>query len=91
MKLWQQTRGEAGLPAVRYHDTQHTFASVLLSDGVSVAAAAAYLGDTPAVLLSTYAHLMPDDDDRARRTVESAFAKRAEDSLRTAAADEKTE
>jgi hypothetical protein len=46
---------------------------VLLSGGVSVAAAAQYLGHSPAVLLGTYAHLMPADHDRARAAVEAAF------------------
>ena len=46
-----------------------TFASTLLSGGVSVAAAADYLGHSPAMLLSTYAHLMPADHDRARAAV----------------------
>jgi len=40
---------------------------------VSVAAAADYLSHSPAVLLSTYAHLMPADHDRARSVVQSAF------------------
>lgn len=58
----------------RFHDTRHTYASVLLSGGVSVAAAAEYLGHTPGVLLATYAHLLPGDHDRARAVVEAAFA-----------------
>ena len=60
--------------AARFHDARHTYASVLLSAGVSVPAAAEYLGDSPAVLLGTYAHLLPDDHDRARAAVEGAFA-----------------
>jgi len=40
---------------------------------VSVAAAAEYLGHSPAELLNTYAHLLPADHDRARRVVEAAF------------------
>ncbi len=81
--LWRQARKAADIgAAARYHDTRHTFASVLLSDGVSVAAVAEYLGDTPAVVLNTYAHLMPADHDRARAAIEAA-ARRAEDSLRT--------
>ena len=47
---------------------------VLVLLAVSVAAAAEYLGDSPAVLLSTYAHLMPGDHDRARSVVEAAFS-----------------
>ncbi|MBA2281352.1 MAG: site-specific integrase [Actinomycetota bacterium] len=75
---WRQTRKAAGMPAARFHDTRHTFASVLLSGGVSVAAAAEYLGHSPAVLLSTYAHLLPADHDRARSVVEAAFRADAE-------------
>lgn len=73
-QVWRTTRTRAGLPDARFHDARHTFASVLLSGGVSVPAAAEYLGHTPAVLLSTYAHLMPADHDRARSAVQGAFA-----------------
>jgi integrase len=73
-EVWRQTRARAGLPAARFHDTRHTYASVLLSGGVSVAAAAEYLGHTPGVLLATYAQLLPGDHDRARAVVEAAFA-----------------
>lgn len=74
---WRTLRDAAGLPKARYHDTRHTFASVLLSGGVSVAAAAEYLGHSPAVLLTTYAHLLPADHDRARSTVQAAFERDA--------------
>ncbi len=72
--VWRSLRLRAGLPDARFHDCRHTFASILLSGGVSVAAAADYLGHTPAVLLHTYAHLMPADHDRARAVVQEAFA-----------------
>ncbi|MGI8751210.1 MAG: tyrosine-type recombinase/integrase [Acidimicrobiales bacterium] len=81
--VWRSLRARADLPAARFHDTRHTFASVLLSGGVPVAAAADYLGHTPSVLLKTYAHLAPADHDRARSVVQAAFARSAEDSLRT--------
>ncbi|MGH9187908.1 MAG: tyrosine-type recombinase/integrase [Acidimicrobiales bacterium] len=72
--IWRRLRGQAGMPAARFHDTRHTYASTLLSGGVSVAAAGEYLGDSPAVLLATYAHLLPADHDRARAVVEAAFS-----------------
>ena len=75
--VWRQVRARAGLPEARFHDTRHTFASMLLAGGVSVAATADYLGHSPAVLLSTYARLMPEDHDRARSVVERAFARDA--------------
>lgn len=71
---WRRLRVKAELPAARFHHTRHTYASTLLSGGISVAAAAEYLGDSPAVLLTVYAHLMPADHDRARSVVEKAFA-----------------
>jgi hypothetical protein len=40
-----------------------------------VAAAADYLGHSPAELLKTYAHLVPADHERARSVVHAAFAK----------------
>jgi integrase len=89
-QVWRSLRARAGLPEARFHDTRHTFASILLSAGVSVPATAEYMGHTGAVLLKTYAHLMPDDHDRARGAVQAAFARsgdagaqRAEDQLRT--------
>lgn len=70
----RQLRARAGMPEAKFHTTRHTYASVLLSGGVSVATAAEYLGHTPGVLLATYAHLLPADHERARRVVEAAFA-----------------
>ena len=58
-----------------YHDLRHTFASTLLSSGVSVKAVADWLGHaSPTVTLNTYAHLMPVDEDRARTVLDGAFA-----------------
>jgi hypothetical protein len=61
--------------------TPGTYASVLLSGGVSVAAVADYLGHSP-VLLRTYAHLMPADHERARSAVDAAFTSGATDPRR---------
>jgi integrase len=71
--IWRDLWTTAKLPKARFHDTRHTYACTLLSGGVSVAAAAEYLGHSPAVLLSTYAHLLPADHDRARSVVQAAF------------------
>jgi integrase len=59
--IWRKVRVRAGLPQARFHDTRRTFASTLLGGGVSVPAAADWLGHTPGELLSTYAHLLPGD------------------------------
>lgn len=74
-RVWRSLRDRADLPRARFHDTRHTFASVLLSGGVSVPAAADYLGHTPGELLRTYAHLLPADHDRVRSVVQSALTR----------------
>lgn len=72
--VWRAATKAAGCPGVRYHDLRHTFASTLLSQGVSIKAVADWLGHaSPTVTLSTYAHLMPVDDDRARAVLDSAL------------------
>jgi integrase len=63
----------AGARLNGFHVTRHTFASACLSDGPNPAKVAALLGDTPEVTLSTYAHFLPDDDDRAREILGSFF------------------
>jgi integrase len=47
-------------PAIRFHDMQHTAATLLLSCGVHVKLASEMLGHTTIVLtLDTYSHLIP--------------------------------
>jgi integrase len=72
-EIWRDLRKRAGLPSARYHDLRHTFASLLLSGGVSVAATASALGHTPAELLRTYAHLMTSDVEHMRSVIAAAF------------------
>jgi hypothetical protein len=55
---------------------RHTFASECLSNGLSLAKTAAYLGDTQQVVLATYSHFMPTDEDRARDILNGFFAPR---------------
>lgn len=74
---WRKAWKEAGIPAALQvngcHVLRHTAASAWLSGGLSLAKVAAYLGDSKAVVLRTYAHFMPDDDDRARRIMNAFF------------------
>jgi integrase len=65
------------------HALRHHFASVLLDGGVSIRAVAEYLGHhDPGFTLRTYAHLMPDSEDRVRTAIDEAHA--PADSVRTA-------
>jgi site-specific recombinase XerD len=53
---------------------RHTFASVLLHDGVDVRALADYLGHSdPGFTLRVYTHLMPSAPDRMRSAVDAAL------------------
>lgn len=57
------------------HRLRHTAASSWLREGIDVVRAAAWLGDTVAMVTSTYAHLMPGDHDgeAAGRAASAAF------------------
>lgn len=58
------------------HALRHHYASVLLDEGVSIRAVAEYLGHhDPGFTLRTYAHLMPEAEDRARAAVDSAHSR----------------
>lgn len=62
------------------HFLRHHFASVLLEAGESVVTVAARLGHaTPALVLSTYGHLMPNGEDRTRRAIDAAWTASAPD------------
>jgi integrase len=74
-------RGKRRAPAREHgmHVLRHTAASAWLSAGVSVAAVAAWLGDTQQTVLATYSHLMPDDTERGRKAMDSFFTGSAPD------------
>ena len=69
--VWKPALDAAGVPATRangMHALRHTYASVLLEDGVSIKALAEYLGHAdPGFTLRTYTQLMPSSKDRAGR------------------------
>ena len=68
------------------HALRHTAASVWLRAGIDVVRAAAWLGDTPEVVLSTYAHLMPGESgDDGRAAVDRFFG--GSDALQMPSAD----
>lgn len=77
---WQPARRAAGIPDTRdngCHALRHTAASAWLSAGVSIAAVAAWLGDTAQTVLATYGHLMPDDTERGRKAMDAFFTANA--------------
>lgn len=68
-------RRERSARGLGIHRLRHTFASVQLREGTDPVRVAAWLGDTVAVVMKTYLHLMPDDRDgeRAGRAASAAF------------------
>ncbi len=60
----------SGLPAIRFHDIRHSAASMMLLHGEPPVRVAAILGQSVQVLLETYAHYIPDDQERASRLMD---------------------
>ncbi len=52
-----------GLEEFTFHDLRRTFASLLVSRGVSIYKVAKWLGDEIKTAESTYGHLVPQDDE----------------------------
>jgi integrase len=69
-RSWRKAWQSAGVPdlgrANGMHVLRHTAASHWLSGGLNPAKVADYLGDTVAMVLKTYAHFVPGDDDLGR-------------------------
>ena len=64
----------AGLPHTTSHDLRHTYASWLLLAGESVVTVAARLGHRNAsTVIHTYAHIVPNTEDRTRRAIDEAL------------------
>jgi integrase len=57
---WEKARELAGLPDVRFHDLRHSFASFLVSEGVSLPMIGKLLGHTQAQTTLRYAHAHDD-------------------------------
>jgi len=78
---WRRALDAAGIARCRenmFHVLRHTFASVLLADGVGIGDVADFMGDDPALVLRTYRHMMPKAGDRMRSAISAAMAEEAE-------------
>ena len=63
-KEFKRLARQAGLTEIRFHGIRHTAASIMLLYGEPAVRVAAILGQSVAVLLETYAHYIPDDQER---------------------------
>ncbi len=59
-KSWHRIRKAAGIPDVRIHDLRHTFASLLVSGGMTLPMIGRLLGHTQVQTTLRYAHLYDD-------------------------------
>lgn len=67
---------KAGVKKIRLHDLRHSCASVLISSGVSIVAVSKQLGHSDIEqTLNTYSHLMPNDTDMVRKSLEKLGTK----------------
>jgi integrase len=70
-KAWAELCRAAGISGVHVHDLRHTYASVLVSSGLSLPVIGALLGHTQPATTARYAHLQ---DDPLRKATETAGA-----------------
>lgn len=81
-KDWQNWRtrkfkpavSAAGVSSARPYDLRHCCASMWLREGISPIQVASWLGHSPAILLSTYTHVIADLDPSDRRTTDELIA-----------------
>ena len=67
-KSWDTVRQRAGIEHIRVHSLRHTFASILVSDGVSIPFIANLLGHSTYKTSERYAHIA---DEPLRRVVDA--------------------
>lgn len=69
------TAAASGVKRLRIHDLRHSHVSVLYDHGVSTKAIASRIGDTEAVVMNTYKHLMKNQDDKMNAVIEELHKK----------------
>lgn len=73
-RAWARLCERAGLTGLRMHDLRHTYASLLVLDGVPLAIVGKALGHSKASTTERYAHLKDDATQRASDHVASIYA-----------------
>ena len=64
----------AGLPDIRFHDLRHTYATLMIGEGVSVRTIQRVLGHyTASYTLDRYCHVLREHEDYAAATVQDLF------------------
>ncbi len=82
-RVYRPTAEGVGLTGSRPYDLRHSFASLLIHEGVSVIEVARQVGNSPDVTLTTYAHVFEEFEPAARvSAVDAIEAARAEFDVR---------
>jgi integrase len=84
---WSQIRAAAGIEDVRFHDLRHSFASLLVSEGLSLPIIGRMLGHTRPTTTSRYAHLADQPLREAAGIVGKIVGQRAADAPLRAATE----
>jgi integrase len=71
-RVWRPAASASGLDA-GFHSLRHFCATTMLRRGVSAAAVARTLGNTPATVMEHYAHWITDDADLVRDVLDRAL------------------
>jgi integrase len=72
-KVYRPLLVKAEVPYRKFHTFRHTHASELLARGESVVDVARRLGDSPEVVLRTYAHFIPGSGPRIAKRLEEMY------------------
>jgi integrase len=78
-KTWAACCKTAAIVGARVHDLRHTYASILVSGGLSLPVIGALLGHTQAATTHRYAHLFDDPLQEATDRVDALLTALAED------------
>jgi integrase len=75
-KTFTRLRKNAGLPYIPFHGLRHTFATIMLTEGVHPKIVAEFLGHAEArLVLDRYSHIMPSVKRTAIRVVDKVLRK----------------
>jgi integrase len=72
-RVYRPLAESVGLTDSRPYDLRHSFASLLIHEGVSAVEVARQLGNSPAVALNTYSHVFEELDPADRLPAEAAI------------------
>jgi integrase len=76
-KAFERRRAQAGVPPIRFHDTRHTFTTLMLELGESPKTVQTILGHSRvAITLDIYSHVSLELEKKAAAKLNAAFTGR---------------